>query len=66
MYYNGLGVPKDKNKAKELYKQAAVSDKNAKVLLEELELEERQERQKQQQEKQEQQHKDGNISDEIS
>ena len=41
MYYNGLGVTKDKTKAKELYKLAADKDKNAKALLEELEIEEK-------------------------
>ena len=41
MYYNGLGVTKDKTKAKELYKWAADKDKNAKALLEELEIEEK-------------------------
>lgn len=40
MYYNGMGVEKDVEKAKEMYKMAAVEDKNAKVLLEELEMEE--------------------------
>lgn len=41
MYYNGLGVKKDLSKAKELYKMAAADeDKNAKALLEELEIEE--------------------------
>ena len=44
MYYNGLGVSQDKAKAKELYKLAAEKDKNAKALLEELELEEKKER----------------------
>lgn len=41
MYYNGLGVVKSKQRAKELYKAAAVTDKNAKLLLEELEIEEK-------------------------
>lgn len=41
MYYNGLGVSKNKTKAKELYKLAADKDKNAKALLEELEIEEK-------------------------
>ena len=41
MYYNGLGVSKDKTKAKKLYKLAAEKDKNAKALLEELEIEEK-------------------------
>ncbi len=44
MYYNGLGVAKDKSKAKELYSLAAQSDNNAKLLLEELEMEEQKER----------------------
>ena len=43
MYYNGLGVAQDKAKAKELYKMAADKDKNAKALLEELEIEEQKE-----------------------
>ena len=43
MYYNGLGVAKDKAKAKELYTLAADRDKNAKALLEELELVEKKE-----------------------
>ena len=37
MYYNGLGVEKDLDKAKELYKLAAKTDKNAEILLKELE-----------------------------
>lgn len=40
MYYQGLGVEKNVAKAKELYSLAAEDDKNAKKLLEELELEE--------------------------
>ena len=44
MYYNGLGVPKSREQAKELYQLAAAVDKNAKLLLEELELEEQEER----------------------
>lgn len=40
MYYNGLGVDKDIKKAKEFYKMAAIEDKNAQLLLEELEMEE--------------------------
>ena len=36
MYYNGLGVEKDLEKAKELYSQAAPSNKQAQLLLEEL------------------------------
>ena len=41
MYNTGFGVPQDKSRAKELYKMAAEKDKNAKALLEELEIEER-------------------------
>ena len=48
-------MSKSRQKAKELYRQAADSDKNAKLLLEEVELEE----QKEQQEHQNQ----GNTSD---
>lgn len=44
MYYNGLGVRKDRSKAKELYGLAAEGDNNARLLLEELELEEKRER----------------------
>ncbi len=44
MYYNGLGVAKDRSKAKEQYRMAAESDSNAKLLLEELEMEEEKER----------------------
>ncbi len=44
MYYNGLGVTKDRSKAKELYRMAAESDSNAKLLLEELEMEEEKEK----------------------
>ncbi len=44
MYYNGLGVTKDKDKAKQLYKLAADRDKNAKALLVEIEAEEKKER----------------------
>lgn len=43
MYYNGLGVTKDRGKAKEMYRLAADKDKNAKALLEEIELEEKKE-----------------------
>ena len=46
MYYNGLGVPKNRDRAKQLYKMAAESDKNAKLLLEEMELEEKEEKEK--------------------
>ena len=48
MYYSGLGVSKSRQKAKELYRQAADSDKNAKLLLEEVELEEQKEQQEHQ------------------
>lgn len=37
MYLNGLGVDKDVQKAKELYEMAAKTDKNAEILLKELE-----------------------------
>ena len=41
MYYNGLGVAQSKERAKVLYQQAAEGgDKNAKLLLEELQQEE--------------------------
>ena len=40
MYRSGLGVGKSRQRAKELYRAAAVSDKNARLLLEELEVEE--------------------------
>ena len=40
MHYNGLGVSKSKDKAKELYKLAAEKDKNAQILLKEIEEEE--------------------------
>ena len=43
MYYNGLGVTKDRRKAKEMYRLAADKDKNAKTLLEEIESEEKKE-----------------------
>lgn len=41
MYYNGLGVVRSRQRAKELYQAAAPSDKNARLLLEELEMEEK-------------------------
>ena len=41
MYYQGLGVDKDLEKAKECYRRAAPHH-NARLLLEELELEEKQ------------------------
>lgn len=37
MYVNGMGVDKDIQKAKELYRMAAKTDKNAEILLKELE-----------------------------
>ena len=39
MYSSGLGVIKSRQRAKELYRAAADSDSNAKLLLEELEKE---------------------------
>jgi len=42
LYYHGLGVEKDLAKAKELYKRAAPKNQNARLLLEELEIEEKQ------------------------
>lgn len=42
MYYQGLGVDKDLEKAKECYRRAAPHHHNARLLLEELELEEKQ------------------------
>ena len=36
MYYNGLGVEKDWERAKELYSKAAPNNKQAHLLLEEL------------------------------
>ena len=50
MHYNGLGVPKDRARARALYTEAAVSDKNAKALLEELDMEEQREREQQEKE----------------
>ena len=41
MYYHGLGVEKNLQKAKELYQRAAPKHHNARLLLEELELEEK-------------------------
>jgi TPR repeat protein len=41
MYYSGLGVLKSRQRAKELYQAAADSDNNARLLLEELEMEEK-------------------------
>ena len=41
MYYNGLGIEKDWNRAKELYRQAAPTNKNAAALLKEIEEDER-------------------------
>lgn len=43
MYYSGLGVVKSRQRAKELYQLAADTDTNARLLLEELELEEKEE-----------------------
>ena len=37
MYYNGMGVEKDLDKAKKLYELAAATDENAKTLLKEIE-----------------------------
>lgn len=39
MFYHGLGVEKDWNAARLLYKKAAPSNHNARLLLEELETE---------------------------
>ena len=39
MYYHGLGVQKDWEKARDLYKKAAATNHNARLLLEELETE---------------------------
>ena len=41
MYFTGFGVPEDWKKAKELYQLAAKDNKNAQLLLEELEDAER-------------------------
>ena len=41
MYYNGLGVEKDWDRAKELYRQAAPTNQNAAALLKEVEEDER-------------------------
>lgn len=41
MYYGGFGVAKDDEKAKELYRMAASEDKNAELLLKELEMEQK-------------------------
>ena len=41
MYYQGFGVEKNRTKAREMYALAAEEDKNAKALLEELDIEER-------------------------
>ncbi len=40
MYYTGLGVDKDRGKAKELFKLAAEVDENAKKILKVIEEEE--------------------------
>ncbi len=39
MYYHGLGVEKDLNMARDLYKKAAPTNHSARLLLEELEAE---------------------------
>ena len=39
MYYHGLGVEKDWNAARRLYKKEAPTNHNARLLLEELEAE---------------------------
>jgi len=44
MYYNGVGVPRDISKAKDLYRLAASTDNSAKALLQEIEEKEREER----------------------
>lgn len=44
MYYAGLGVAKDREKAKELFKLAAESDESAKEVLKTIEEEERKEK----------------------
>ena len=41
MYYSGLGVEKNWDKAKELYRAASATNENAKLLLKELEEEEK-------------------------
>lgn len=41
MYFTGFGVPEDWQKAKKLYEMAATENKNAQLLLEELEDAER-------------------------
>lgn len=43
MYYAGLGVAKDRGKAKELFKLAAEADDSAKEVLKAIEEEERKE-----------------------
>lgn len=53
MYYSGLGVPKSRERAKQLYKMAADRDRNAKLLLEEMELEEKKEQEEKEQERKE-------------
>lgn len=40
MYYQGLGIEQDIEKARQLYKRAAPKHRNARLLLEELEQEE--------------------------
>ena len=41
MYFTGFGVPEDWKKAKELYQKAAKGNRNAQLLLQELEDAER-------------------------
>ena len=41
MYFTGFGVPEDWKKAKELYQKAAKTNRNARLLLQELEDAER-------------------------
>ena len=41
MYFTGFGVPEDWKKAKELYQMAAKENRNAQLLLQELEDAER-------------------------
>ena len=40
MYYQGLGVERDVEKARQFYQTAAPTNRNARLLLEELEMEE--------------------------
>jgi len=41
MYYQGLGVERNVEKARQFYQTAAPNNRNARLLLEELEMEER-------------------------